>query len=87
MGGAAFISGKLSKVVGLSGQISVVPPTIPYSGDYKVVPKAFEAQTLPTANRLLKEDIVITEIPYFETSNQSDGITVYIAKEVNYGRE
>lgn len=78
----AMLSGKLSCTGGLSGKISGVPPYGSYSGDYKAVPKAFEAQALPTANKLLKEDIVIAEIPYFETENKSDGLTAYIAKEV-----
>ncbi|MCB6646211.1 hypothetical protein LI154_13300 [[Clostridium] scindens] len=38
---------------------------------------------LPTANKVLKKDIVVQKVPYFETSNNYDGVTVYIAEEVN----
>ena len=55
----------------------------PYSGEYEVVPNAFNTQVLPTANKVLKKDIVVQKVPYFETSNNYDGVTVYIAEEVN----
>ena len=29
------------------------------------------------------KDIVVQKVPYFETSNNYDGVTVYIAEEVN----
>lgn len=53
----------------------------PYEGEYKVTPKVSE-QTLPTAKKLLSEDVTIKEIPYFEVSNTSGGNTVYIGNEV-----
>ncbi|MCQ4787248.1 hypothetical protein NE670_18500 [Flavonifractor plautii] len=56
---------------------------ITYSGEYEVVPNAFNTQVLPTANKVLKKDIVVQKVPYFETSNNYDGVTVYIAEEVN----
>lgn len=52
-----------------------------YEGDYEVTPKVRE-QTLPTADRLLLEDVRIKEIPYFDVSNSSGGSTVYIAREL-----
>ena len=36
-----------------------------------------------TANKVLKDNILVTEIPYWETSNESNGTTAYIAKEVD----
>lgn len=53
----------------------------PYEGDYVVTPKVSE-QTLPTADKLLSEDVTIKEIPYFEVSNESGGNTVFIGNEV-----
>lgn len=53
----------------------------PYEGEYKVTPKVIE-QTLPTAKKLLSEDVTIKKIPYFEVSNTSGGNTVYIGNEV-----
>lgn len=50
-----------------------------YAGSYTVVPDATE-QVLETAQKYLKENITIQEIPYAEVSNNSGGITVTIAK-------
>lgn len=54
-----------------------------YTGEYEVVPKAFSSQTLETANKVLDENVVVAEVPYFETSNTSAGKTAYIAREGN----
>ena len=51
-----------------------------YEGAYEVTPLPFEAQTLRTKNKLMGDDVVVLEIPYFETSNVS-GTTVYIGGE------
>ena len=58
-----------------------VDTTILYEGDYIATPKVTE-QTLPTAKRFLEHDVTILQIPYFETSNNSGGNTVYIGNEV-----
>lgn len=78
----ATLSGALS-VAGrpLTGRISVQPSTSPYMGDYEVTP-AISEQTLQTAGRTMAKDIVIHAVPYHETSNQSNGLTVHIAEEV-----
>ena len=49
-----------------------------YQGSHDVTPKTYE-QTLETKRKFLADDITIREIPYFETSNDADGKTVYIA--------
>ena len=54
----------------------------PYEGEYVVIPSADEAQVLPTSGKLLVEDVTVTKIPYWETSNLSGGLTAYIASEV-----
>lgn len=57
-----------------------------YDGEYTVHSEAHEVQTLPTANKQLIKNIIVEKIPYFETSNLSDGITAYIGSEVEiYG--
>ena len=66
----------------LKGTLCVVKECESYDGKYNVIPKAFEQTTLNTANKLLHENVVISEVPYYETSNNADGVTVYIAKEV-----
>lgn len=81
---AVTLSGTLSSTTRpLSGRLSSQPPAgySLYTGDYEVTPKAY-AQTLETANKLLTENIVVAAVPYHETSNDSDGLTVHIAEEV-----
>ena len=57
----------------------------PYTGAYEITP-AVESQTLPTAQKLMTADMTINAIPYFETSNEHNGETVYIGSEVEiYG--
>lgn len=55
--------------------------TLPYyKGDYTVEPRKV-SQTLATANRSMKEDVVVNEIYYAETSNVGGGYTAYIGME------
>ncbi len=49
-----------------------------YTEVYEIIPKAKEDQTLRTKNKLMRNDVVIQEIPYFEVSNDMDGTTIYI---------
>lgn len=83
LSGLCTLSGKLTCFGSLSGKLSAVIDFNAYSGEYEVVPNAFNTQVLPTANKVLKKDIVVQKVPYFETSNNYDGVTVYIAEEVN----
>lgn len=52
-----------------------------YDGEYTVHSEAHEVQTLPTANKHLIKNITVEKIPYYETSNLSGGITIYIGDE------
>lgn len=52
-----------------------------YNGSYEVTPKV-TSQTLPTRDKFMIDDMTVEAIPYFETSNNSGGTTVYIAKEI-----
>ena len=54
---------------------------VPYDGDYIVTPKVNQ-QTLPTLNKLMKDDVTIKAIPYYDVGNTSGGSTVYIGNEV-----
>lgn len=57
----------------------------PYMGDYEITPKV-DAQTMPTAQKYMTDDVRIKSIPFYETSNESDGKTVFIGTEVEiYG--
>ncbi len=52
-----------------------------YDGAYDVVPTV-EGTSLPTASKYLEQDINIKAIPFYEVSNQFDGQTIFIAKEI-----
>lgn len=72
----------------ISGNISYgngKESTIPiYRGSYEVTPLAFEKTTLYTDGRLMIADVVVKEVPYYETSNLSGGTTVYIAGQIDF---
>lgn len=53
-----------------------------YSGSYVVIPDT-QDQQLETKNKWMADDILVKEIPYYETSNQQNGITVYIANSLD----
>lgn len=48
-----------------------------YPGPYEVTPHSYE-QMLETAQQLMMDDVTVHAIPYWETSNLSDGLTAYI---------
>lgn len=49
-----------------------------YDGEIEVRPEAFQEQILPTKNKILRDDITIQPIPYYETTNLSGGYTAII---------
>lgn len=51
-----------------------------YTGDYIVTPKIIQSK-LPTANKLMIDDVTVRKIPYQETTNPSGGKTVIIGQE------
>ena len=53
-----------------------------YEGDYVVIPKREQGTTLETADKLMKDNVTVKEIPYFVTSNLAGGNTCYIGNEV-----
>lgn len=55
-----------------------------YEGNYNILPLAFQETILQTKNKKLINNIIIREIPYYETSNPSGGNTVYIAGQVEF---
>lgn len=73
------LEGKLiSNALELNCEISKSPITIPsYEGEYEITPDQQE-HLLSTKKRFMTKDMVIHEIPYFEVSNNSGGITVTI---------
>lgn len=62
------------------GQISTVTEYVGgecYEGDYVVTPKV-DAQSLPTKEKVMLEDMTVKAIPYAEVTNVSNGKTVTI---------
>lgn len=53
-----------------------------YSGETIVTPSATDEIVLETAQKLLREDITVKKIPYYEVSAPTGGTTIYIASEV-----
>ena len=52
-----------------------------YQGVYDVIPKVVE-QRMETKNKVMRDDVTIKSIPFFNVSNTSGGSTVYIGNEV-----
>lgn len=51
-----------------------------YSGPYDITP-LFSVQVLPTAKRLMQQDLTIKKIPQYEVANDSSGYTLIIGEE------
>ncbi len=82
--GECELKGTLSCDGGLSGGISV-PSSVEhevYEGPCEIMPDAFAPQILSTENKLLTRNVVVEKVPYYEASNNHDGVTVYIADKV-----
>ena len=77
------ISGDCTLSNVIDGQAGTFMPIIPdaYTGELTVIPKAYESQTLECALKTMPGNVTVTEVPYYETHNQS-GMTAYIASEV-----
>lgn len=54
-----------------------------HAGPYDITP-LFSAQTLPTAKRLMQQDVIIEKIPQYEVSNDY-GTTLILGDEY-YGK-
>ena len=79
----AGLFGRLEKTKDIRGYIGC---GIKKVSDYvpEEVSKAFEDSYLETKNKRLRDNIHVKEIPYYETSNLSDGVTVYIGSEIEF---
>lgn len=53
-----------------------------YNGRYTAIPQAYDRTVLPTSNKLMKDNVTVEKVPYYETSN-TYGDTVYIAEVTN----
>lgn len=66
-------------VVTLRVRDAVIVPTggEPYTGEYLVTPD-FTSQTLPTQNKVMRDDVTVEAIEVSRVSNTAGGTTVYI---------
>lgn len=60
------------------GEVFRVKTDEVYTGDYDVVPSAYDQQTLYTKDKLLTDNITVRVIPYAEAINLSGGYTATI---------
>lgn len=63
----------------LDDYVNIAPTYETYEGPYTVIPKVVD-QMLATKDKLMLDDVTVTEIPYVEVSNIY-GTTVSIATE------
>lgn len=77
------LSGDVAEKRKLQGDVNVGGTIKPedYEGDYSVTPKV-DSQVLATKAKYMVDDLVIKEIPFFDTSNTSGGRTIYIGDSV-----
>ena len=52
-----------------------------YIGEYNVTPATYSRTILGTANKTMLDDVVVSQIPQYEVSNDSEGQTLIIGKE------
>lgn len=71
------------KAESLEGGLTVYTPITDniFKGPYEVIPKVDEEQELPTADKMLSDNILVKEIPFYKTSNEIGGYTIYIGGE------
>jgi hypothetical protein len=58
-------------------QITVLEDAEVYDGDYEVTPQV-TPQVLQTRLKLMREDLRVQAIPYYDVGNTAGGSTVYI---------
>ena len=70
---------EVKQIITLTGRIgySTGSSTPGYTGPYEVTPMP-EAQKLTTNGKLMKADVTVKAIPYFNVGNPSGGSTAYI---------
>lgn len=76
------LEGALLGIPIIYGELSEVVAYQSYVGDYRIVPLFGQDINLKTENKVLKENVVVKQIPYFETPTPEGGTTIYIGTEV-----
>ena len=80
--GGGKMRGSISYAGTIGGAISAGAPRNVYSGVYKITPKTRKEVVLETAKKYLEQDIKVLKVPFYQTSNEQGGITIYIGDEV-----
>jgi len=63
------IIGRLPNPGTITGVFQSAYGSNPYVGEYTIVPSAHESQRLNTHDKYMKQDVIVTIIPTYETSN------------------
>lgn len=76
------LSGTIEGLTGtLFGTLSTTTPQNEYDGPYEVMSDLFEDEEMKTKDKVLTQNITVKKVAFVETSNESDGITVYIGNQ------
>lgn len=76
------IKGLLNPKEQIKGKLQlphIVPPDI-YEGETVIIPSSFTDQELETRGKMVRTDILVKKIPYYETHNET-GLTIYIGND------
>jgi len=77
--GSVSVSGSVSGLSSISGVIDMPSGDVPlYDGQYEVTPEAYSEIELETRGKRMGQNVLVHEIPYYETTNPSGGYTVII---------
>lgn len=76
------IRGSLSPAINLTGHVCMPDGYDIYSGDYNIIPETF-SQTIESKNKVMKNDVTIAGIPFYEVSNTEGGTTCIIGGKLN----
>ena len=80
--GGGKMSGSISSAGTIGGAIIAGSLWDVYSGAYKITPKTGEEVVLETAKKYLEQNIKVLKVPFYQTSNEQGGTTIYIGDEV-----
>ena len=79
-----YRDGELSRSGSFQGELGVfLTEGMPedYRGETTIIPRARADVILPTKDTVLREDVTVKQVPFYATSNEAGGSTIYIAKE------
>jgi len=72
---------KQQRLTAAMREITTRPTAERFPGPYEVTP-VVKGQTLETKDKIMSDDLKIRDIPKYAVSNNSNGITVTIGKEI-----